>query len=197
MGLDMYMRKATKPNLNARKVYDHAELEKEDYTIFESNPDGSLPNYLKDLSPFMVKLRCIAEYFDCDKIGETFGFSDRPHWSGFGPDGIYFSGKDAEDNYKSVTIPRENIQNFTYKKKSIFYVTKLDEVGYWRKEYDLDEKLTRHFFHSRGVVVENCGYYRMTKAAMRIVENYTKKHGTEPVDYQPEDIRSLFYHNWY
>lgn len=197
MGLDMYMRKAIKPDLNARKVYTHEELEKQGYDLFEAEPDGSLAGYLKDLRPFMVKLRCIAEYFDCEKIGETFGFAGRPHWGGFGPDGIYFSGKDAEDNYKSVTIPRENIQEFTYQKKNIFYVTQLQEVGYWRKHYELDDKLTKHFMSARGVVVENCGYYRMTKAAMRIVENYTKKYGTEPVDYNPEDIRSLFYHNWY
>ena len=191
------MKKATKPTLNARKVYAHEELSEQGYELFAAESDGSLPGYLKDLRPFMVKLRCIAEYFDCDKIGETFGFSERPHWSGFGPDGIYFSGRSATEDHKSVTIPRENIHEFTYKKKNIFYVTKLQEVGYWRKQYALDDKLTKHFMSSRGVVVENCGYYRMTKAAMRIVENYTKKYDTEPVDYNPDEIRSLFYHNWY
>lgn len=197
MGLDMYIRKATKPNLNARKVYIHKDLQKQEYDTFEAESDGSLPSYLKDLKPFMVKLRCIAEYFDCDKIGEAFGFSERPHWSGFGPDGIYFSSRSATDEYKSVTIPHETIREFTYTKKSIFYVTKLQNVGYWRKHYELDDALTQHFLKTRGVVVENCGYYRMTKAAMQIVEKYTKKHDTEPVDYQPEEIRSLFYHNWY
>ena len=197
MGLDMYMKKATKPNLNARKVYLHQDLYDQGYAIFEAEPDGSMAGYLKDLRPFMVKLRCIAEYFNLDKITETFGFAERAHWCGFGPDGVYFGGNDSDGNYKSVTIPREDIQSFTYKKKNIFYVTKLQEVGYWRKKYELDDALTRHFLKTRGVVVENCGYYRMTKAAMKIVENYTKKYGTEPVDYNPEEIRSLFYHNWY
>lgn len=197
MGLDMYIRKANKPNFNARKVYSYEALQEQGYDLFEAEPDGSLAGYLKDLRPFMVKLRCVATYFDTDKITKTYDFKERVHWSGFGPDGIYFSGTAADGNERTVTIDREQIHQFTYQKKNIFYVTQLSEVGYWRKEYELDDKLTQHFMSSRGVVVENCGYYRMTKAAMRIVENYTKKHDTEPVDYQPEEIRSLFYHNWY
>lgn len=195
MGLDMYLKKATKPEINARKVYNYEELS-EEYVCFHANDDGSLPEYLKDLRPFMVKVRCIAEYYDLDKIGERFGLGTKASWSGFGPDGVYFSSYDNDD-YKNITIPHDNINEFTYKKKTIFYVTKLQEVGYWRKQYELDDRITKHLMATRGVVVENCGYYRMTKASMRIIDSYNKKYDCEPIDYTPEEIRSLFYHNWY
>lgn len=195
MGLDMYMYKATKPQFNGHKVYNLADLE-DDFTCFAANEDGSLEERLSDLRPFLVRLRCWAEYYDVDKITEAFAMPDRARWGGFGPDGIYFHAGEG-DSYKSITIPHDAIQNFTIKKQNYFYVTKLEEVGYWRKHYDLDEKLTRHLFSTRQVVVENCGYYRMTKASMKIVDNYTKKHDTEPVLYEPEEVRNLFYHNWY
>lgn len=197
MGLDMYMYKATKPELNTRKVHKYSDLEKDGYAIFEPQADGTLPQRLNDLKPFLVRLRCLARYYDVDKIRETFNMPADTHWSGFGSNGVYFSGCTESGEYKSITIAHDQCDEFTYEKQSIFYVTTLDEVGYWRKHYTLDDKLTKHFMSARGVVVENCGYYRMTKAAMRIVENYVKKHDTEGVFYDPEEIRSLFYHNWY
>ena len=197
MGLDMYLYKAEKPELNTRKVHKYSDLSNEGYAIFEANEDGSLPHHLTDLRPFLVRLRCTARYYDIAKIRECFGLPEDAHWSGFGSDGIHFSGCTESGEYKRITIAHDQCNEFTYEKQSIFYVTMLDEVGYWRKHYTLDDKLTKHFMSTRGIVVENCGYYRMTKAAMHIVENYVKKYETEGVFYDPEEIRSLFYHNSY
>ena len=198
MGLEMYLYRAQKPSLEVNKVYHYDELEKAGYYVFDANPDGTIPEYIKDLKPFLLKVRCVASYYNLDKVAETFGFDAGANLCGCGPDGVYFANGNSE-NHQQVIIPREQMPDFTDEKENTFYVTLLRRVMYWYKHYELDDKLMHHFACTRGMSAETHAYFRMTKAAMRIVKNYIKKcyikeYGTEPKDYNPDDIRSLFYH---
>ncbi len=190
MGLDMFMYKAEKPQLNPQKRYTHASLEKEGFVIFEAKEE--LPDKLLDLKRFLVKVTVPAQYYNVEKIQKDFNLHEVPHWSGFGPDGYYFSSSHPED--KSVTIPDQDMPQYLVTRDGTFWITKLTEVGYWRKEYDLQDKI--HTLYKRQLI-RNCGYYRLTKAQLTSIDAFCRKHDLEIFEWEPEDVGSLFYHEWY
>lgn len=189
MGLDMYLIKAVKPNIDARNVYELDMLERQ-YTCFEATEDGNIPEDKKDLTPFLVKVHCLAVCFDMDKIVKAYNLPNDVYCSGIGSNNVYFIAGNG-DNCKSISIAREELKNYTCKKKKIFYITKLCDIAYWRKEYALDDALSEYFLKARNVVIENGGFYRLTKAAIKIIEKYDKRF----ISF--DEMSDLFYRNSY
>lgn len=189
MGLDMFMYKAEKPKLDPRKRYTYADLEKEGFSIFEGE---DLSQKVLDMKKFLVKVTVPTEYYNVEKIQKDFGLHEVPHWSGFGPDGWYFSSHHPED--KSITISDQDIHNYLVTRDGTFWITKLTKVGYWRKEYDLQDKIYALY---KRAPIRNCGYYRLTKAQLTSIDAFCRKHDLEIFEWDPEDVGSLFYHEWY
>jgi hypothetical protein len=189
MGLDMFMYKAEKPKLDPRKHYTYADLEKEGFSIFEGE---DLSQKVLDMKKFLVKVTVPTEYYNVEKIQKDFGLHEVPCWSGFGPDGWYFSSHHPED--KSITISDQDIHNYLVMRDGTFWITKLTKVGYWRKEYDLQDKIYALY---KRAPIRNCGYYRLTKAQLTSIDAFCRKHDLEIFEWAPEDVGSIFYHEWY
>ena len=189
MGLDMYVTKAVKPNINASNVYELETLERQ-YTCFAATEDGTIPEDKKDLTPFLVKVHCLAAYYDMDKIAKAYNLPNDISCAGIGLNSILFIGGNG-DNQKSISITHKELKNYTCKKEKIFYITKLDDVAYWRKEYALDDALSEYFLKARNIIIENGGFYKLTKAAIKIIEQYDKR------CIAFDEMSNLFYHNSY
>lgn len=188
MGLDMYMYKASKPQLKGQK-WTYEGLEQAGYSMFPVKDE--ITRDMKDLRKFMVKITVPTEYYDVQKIKETFNLRNTPYWSGFGPDGWYFSTSHRDD--PSVTIPDDQIKDYLVTRDGTFWVVKLDEVGYWRKEYDLQDMI-----HAlKRVPIANCGYYCLTSTQLKKIDAFIRANDIEPFECSAEDAGYIYYHEWY
>ena len=184
MGLDMYIFKAEKPNLDTGIVHDYDKLRNDGYSLFDKE-DIDTP-MLSDLKKFCVLIKAKAQYWDTEKIQKHYNLKERPHWCGCGPEGNYFGYYGIDHN----TISEEDSRQFGFEKETEFWATFVDEVAYWRKAYSLQNRIHNAF---KRKPIENCGYYRLTKAQLAMIRR------NDPYDRQlsDEDVGSLFYHEWY
>lgn len=187
MGLDMYVYKATKPTgFKKKTTYDYDKLREKDYCMFEAT-DVEDAKWFADLMPFCVKINCVAKYYNMPYIAHKFNLGENAHWCGFGPDGVYFKGDNRE-----ITIPDNDINRYCIRKEKEWYVTKIKQVAYWRKHYELQDAL-HDAYKINGVDVENCGYYKLNDSILGIIKKMSKtKFGLGR--YKTE---TLMYHEWY
>lgn len=82
-------------------------------------------------------------------------------------------------------------QKYTVDREGIAYVSRLEEVMYWRKEYGLQDWI-HQMIHSN---IENTGYYILE-------EEFIREYNKMNLGYQMPLIfvtgeSALFYHEWY
>ena len=187
MGLDMYIYKASKPTeINDSIIHNYQNLSDKGYSMYDVS-DVENEAWFAALMPFCVKVRCVAEYYDIARIAEAYELGENAHWCGFGPDGTYFIGSNKE-----VAISDEEVQKFCIEKEKEWYVTSIDEVDYWRKNYKLQEALYKAY-NKKGIAVENCGYYKLDDEILEII----KKLSGHECNLDMYNTETLMYHEWY
>lgn len=184
MGLDMYIYRCSKPDVNPNKIYDSSEL----HGIVLSEEDLSEQMY-SDLAPYCEKVRVINHYYNMEKIRADYGLSDEAHiWSWTGS-GITVGDKTPEGQ-RNVEISSEDIdRKYTISKEEVRFVCECDEEKYWRKAYDIQDFFYNHY------PVENVGYYKLSK---EVIEEFNRAHPDDA--FEAEDATessALFYHEWY
>ncbi len=187
MGLDMYVYKASKPvELRTDIVYNYNTIRDKGYSLYEAlDVEGEA--WFADLMPFCVKIRCVAQYYDIPRIAEVYDLGENAHWSGFGPNGLYFIGSNKE-----VTIPDEEVEQYCVEHEREWYAVCIEEVAYWRKHYELQTEI-HNLYKNKGVTIENCGYYLLDETALNIIKELSH------TDNQLElyNANTLLYHEWY
>lgn len=196
MGLDMYVRRVSKPHLDERKVYYPDELYQ--YSVIKKE-DFSEEMY-GDLLPYMQPIRFASRSYDTDRIAIEFGIT-KPRPYGYSNGYILFDdGNDLSENRKRIEISSRDIdEKYTVWSMDSGYAFSTEEVAYWRKAYDVQE-----FMHSRiRRDVLNCGYYLLNE---EIIGDYdlTFRLPFEDDGYAvniphepPSEETALFYHEWY
>lgn len=189
MGLDMYVYRMHKPDIDDKKVYDRSDLE--GVVINENEINHPM---FRQLIPYSTKVRVVNHYYDLDKLGVDYGITDVRigGWSFDGKDAtmtIYgYSGTER----KSFTISDDLIESkYTISKEEACYVCEYDEVHYWRKAYDIQDWLHDHIQEQ----VENTGYYILSE---KLLKAFNRKFKEDKLPVEPPDEDSaLVYWEWY
>ena len=189
MGLDQFLFAARRPGLKDDKVYSYKGLTQKGLSVYDSD-DGNLPADLKDLEKFLDKVRCIAQYYDVEKVRDVFQMPSTPSVGCIAPNGVTFSCYNGEESV-NVHVERANLHNYIREDEKVFFVTQLVEVAYWRKDYALSDKI----HHAYPGPVENCGFYRMTPEMLEMIAQHNRDNKKNPS--KIHDSGNIFYHEWY
>lgn len=186
MGLDMYIYRAKKINLPDSKVYDEEEIVKSLNEAFVGS--DPLKPMESQLMPYCSKLRVQNRWIDFEKIKENFNMSD-PDLCGFWDGEYHFSDTGDACNHDVSISPDIMCERYSFVKEEIKYVCELEEVGYWRKAYDVRNWIRENL----DCKVENCGFYHLNK---KFIQDFNKQF---PDDHTFENLDSedLFYYEWY
>ena len=185
MGLDMYVFKAHPPKDDPNVVYKYKEMLDKGYSIF---PDEDIEDEsVRILKEYAVPFNLSVEKFDLKKISATYRLKNNIRISNVSNNGTVFT-----DGNKEVTIKEDELKNFIYEEEEVFWLMELEEVGYWRKEYELQNQIYE-MFKKDGIEIENCGYYKLDKNKIYEIDKYNN--GEQGLIYHIDD--DLFYHEWY
>lgn len=184
MGLDMYIYRCSKPDLNPNKVYDSSEI----FGVVLTEEDLTEPMY-HDLAPYCEKIHVINRYYDMERIRADYGLSEDAWIWCYSGKGITIGDKTPAGK-RNVEISNEDVETkYTVSKEEIRFVCKCEEEKYWRKAYDIQDFFYEHY------PVENVGYYKLSK---EVIEEFNKRYPEDT--FEAEDATessALFYHEWY
>lgn len=185
MGLDMYLFKASKPDLTFG-IYRADDNYIQSLAIIP-NDDYDAEMYA-DLKPFMTRIHLESLEFDGDKIAKDYGLKSPVHISSITPDGTTF----FSDGKTTPPIPSEILKNH-YSKTTLktVYAVELQEKYYWRKAYGVQEIIHNHLDNT----IENCGYYLLDNDTADAIENFDNRFDANIVKNEKESC--IFYHEWY
>ena len=189
MGLDMYLYKIKKIEDASR--YNGRAEEDIPFTVFNiSENDPDFEPLFGQIADYLYPVSIDVEEFDEEKFTADFGIEPDDYQVSFcyGFDG-------AEFGYNSGKIIKlEPSEYIAYFRRVIRerLIADLDEVAYWRKEYDLQEDI----HEACGVQIENCGYYPLNDDMWEAIQRH------DPDQYNNvylwnEGDSVIVYHEWY
>jgi len=186
MGLDMWVRRVRKPDLED-KVYTVEEISNMGYAMVAVE---EVEENFEQLIPYTVVRNVLTEYYNKEKMIEDYKLPKNSRIGMYSYEGIRISGRNDNDEYVGQFISREEIEEkYTITRSVPTYIWYEEEEAYWRKHYELQQ-----WFYDNLEDVDNCGYYILD--AERIAEMNTEfdEHVSEE---DPTDEEALFYHEWY
>lgn len=186
MGLDMWVRRVRKPNLEDR-VYTAEEISSMGYSAV---PVEETEDNCEQLIPYTVVRNVLTKYYDKAKMIEDYNLPKNSHINTFTADGIRISGKNNNGEYVGQFISRRELEEKYIITESVpTYIWYEEDEAYWRKHYELQQ-----WFYDNLEDVDNCGYYILD--AEQIAEMNTE-FGEHVSEEDPTDDEALFYHEWY
>lgn len=196
MGLDMYALRIKK--LTDSEIKNIKKTKKIPDKFISFLADKSNENELKDLVPFATKVSVNTEYIDMKKIKSDNGISENAYIGGEGYHGetisYTFIDPDTRD-YKKVDLTRDDIlKNYIITEPEERFVVNGEPIGYWRKEYKLQDKL----YDLYPGTIDNLGYHKCTPEMIDAMKGYA--YDDEPyvgLNDKINDDDIIFYHEWY
>lgn len=142
------------------------------------------------LRPYLSKISLVYRTFDEDLFRKVNNIPDSAYFAREVIDGseVVFILKDDENYYRELRVSEIKLVNYEKVEVKDSYIAVIDEVGYWRKEYSLQNKI----HNVSDVCIENCGYYKLNQEMFDVI--------SEELDigvYDEYDKMNLFYHEWY
>ena len=199
MGLDsnIYRAKRVKDaNLSLTKPIAMSYLDEKDYVYFRKDSDDHLHD---DLIPYGTLCLVTEDLIDYNKIEADYNMIDM-YITCITPGKLVFTGTDRKtDRSKAIDLTADELSDF-YKnsQNTLYYVLDLEEVRYYRKEYEISNFIN-DLFNGR---CENCGYYVIPKdfipkindlLSNLLAENLDYPYPYKPVPYMDD----LVWHEWY
>lgn len=183
VGLDMFIYRCQKPDIDTGKVYNVEDL----YGIVfkESEAENS---FVSQLVPYSVKINVRFAYYNMDKIRKDFGLSDSVYISKRSADGItvhdissgadlFISANSADNDYTTTEVEPA-------------YFSRATETNYWCKDYTIQD-----FFYEHIPLIENEGYYLLSED---LIEEFNATFPDEEISLENmADNTALFYYEWY
>ena len=198
MGLDMYayrLRKPTEKELEdiktTGKIPDHF------ITIQKDDIDK---NSCKDVKPFAKLMPVKIEYINMEQIRKDNDIPDNMYCFGTGyrEDAVHYNFIHGDES-KNIVVSYKDIEDkYTITSVEDRYIAHIDNVGYWRKEYTLQDTL--HELYDG--YIENCGFHKCSPEMIEAMldKKYDNEaygigiKSTAAVTTEDEDI---FYEEWY
>ena len=198
MGLDMYayrLRKPTEKELEniktTGKIPDHF------ITIPKDNINE---NSCRDIKPFAELTPVKMKYINMEQIRKDNDIPDNMYCfcTRYREDAIWYKFV-HENESKGIVVSHKDIEDkYTITSIEDRYIAHIDDVGYWRKEYNLQDTL--HELYDG--YIENCGFHKCSPEMIKAMldEKYNNEtygigiKSTAAVTTEDEDI---FYEEWY
>ena len=196
MGMDAWIYSGEKPDINRLPIKPHTDdLYKLDYTYFikEDITDFSK---IKDLLPICVEKDGTSVYMDWDRLKKDHNIPIDTRQGGYTKynNEITHYFYDDNNNKYEITISNLKFKSYEFEKDVHLYITILNEISYFRNEWDLDVDIgTTYNEFSYDNEMKACGYYHLNKDMLHEL-NYNNKLFAE--EYFCEDDDSLYYHSW-
>lgn len=197
MGLDMYCYRVSRLNEKdletIKNLQYESEYDKYGFSLFnrpsEHDIDGI--SQLSDLSPYVNTVMVKEEFIDLSKMKTDFDI----------PDDADIVGESYGDKYGFIfsnnlgfrvglEFTDEEFKRYIYEEEVECYVCKMDEVAYWRKNYDLQNEM--HRLSNSDIL--NCGYYILNED---MYEAMIRDGGLDSSENFEDENSALFYHEWY
>lgn len=204
MGLDMYLYKVKKLGQKKIKELDGMK-EKDIYENYDNigvfhipedeENDEEFYEMFRDIIPYCTRICISCDYIDMEQIRKDADISD--DWSLGGrimsPTVYEYRFYSPDGKHKTVTIPVDELEKkYIITEREEVYVVKRKEVGYWRKQYDLQDLLYKDY----GREIYNCGYHRVNANMFDDIMAYKEVgYGGLNREIKTDDV--LFYHEWY
>lgn len=191
MGLDMYAYGVKKISAERR---DQITALKQDLThnrlfLVLSYKELNSPDYIA-FKPYMTEVTCTIQETDMKKFLTDHGVPTNAELVGHSICGNQrswtFIDPLTQNHIQVSATTQELLDNYTSPYVRKRYVAFMNQIGYWRKAYDVDEAIQKAF----GREVENCSYAYCNEAMLDIM----KDNGLEG---NPADYDAVFYHIWY
>ena len=184
MGLDMEIRRISKPHMDDSVIYDRADIG----GIILDEDELKEPMY-RQLAPYVQQLQVRSQYYDMEKIRKDYGLSEDSHISMMSAYGIAITDR---KNSKRVEISTRDIEEkYTIERVEKRFVCDSEEIRYWRKAYDIQE-----WFHENiDGEVENTGFYILSGKQLL---KFNKRFQEDKIEAEePDEEAALFYWEWY
>ena len=188
MGLDMYVFKAEAPAIDPNVVHRFEDIKDLGYTLIEEEYFGQDDTVA--LKEFAVPFNVIYEELDYDRIRKDHNMGEGFHSSVCtGQYTIFRDGK------KEVQIDAKTLdEKYKIEVERPIWGLKLTEVAYWRKAYELQNKIYKSFEDDHNILVENCGYYQLSMKQVAMICREDREQCNALVSHENG---TLFYHEWY
>lgn len=195
MGLDMWILSGSKPDENKIPEMPNLDaLRALGYRVFEE--DEEYMDLLLDILPICIKRKGKTTVTDWDRFRKDFDIPEdaEPTMASYGGDCVYFKYATKDGLNLEVDLSAEEFRSYDIEKDAILYITKLEEISCYRKEYDLENDIydVYHEFSSRDI--ENCGYHHLTG---EMIKELNQRNSLFAEECFSEDDESLYYHEWY
>lgn len=185
MGLDMWVRRVRKPNLED-KVYTTKEIDRMGYASASVEDAENI----EQLIPYTVVRNVLTNYYNRTKMIADYNLPKNSYIGMYSYDGIQIDGVNDNGERVSKFITRNEIEEKYIVTKSVpHYIWMEEEEAYWRKHYELQD-----WFYDNLEDVENCGYYILYADQIAEMNERFLEHVAEC---DPTDEEALFYHEWY
>ena len=184
MGLDMEIRRISKPHLDDSIVYKREDLN----CILIAEDEKDEPMYCQ-LAPYTQPIQVRNQYYDMKKIRKDYGLSEDSYISMMS---AYRIGVTDRKSRKTVEVSNDLIEKkYTVERVERCYACNSEEVRYWRKAYDIQE-----WFHENiEADVENTGFYVLSG---ELLLKFNKKFREDRIEAEePDEESALFYWEWY
>lgn len=212
MGLDMYVYHVKKlsdadieriKGLSFEQIQNLNEFEDIEFDMpvnvaLCESIDG-VPKY-ENLLPFLTKINVPRQFVNIVQMKKDYGIPE--NWSTEGQE--WYCDHETNKDYttylfinpectadRGVNMEDEEFeQKYVYTEFTDCYLWMEEEVSYWRKEYELRDRLHRIIGN-----VENCGYYTCTQEMKDLMRKHNGFHkGIPRVNHKTTE---LFYHPWW
>ena len=184
MGLDMAIRRVSKPRLEEGMVYDFEELD----GICLRDEFKKNPAYCQVL-PYTLPAEVRTEYCDLKKIIEDYGLASNSYISMYSTAGIRVSEPYSQ---KKVDISWEDAGSmYTYATVETCYICDCEDVRNWRKAYDIQDWFHEHL----ECEIENTGMYLLSDDVIKAFNGAFPEFAISSEEIDPE--KPLFYWEWY
>lgn len=184
MGLDMEIRRVSKPHMDNSVIYDRENI----CGIILDKEELKEPMY-QQLAPYTQPLQIRSKYYDMDKIRSDYGLSKDSYISMMSAQRIAITDRET---HKTVEISSHDIDyKYTVERVEDQFVCNAEEIRYWRKAYDIQEWFHDHIDGE----VENTGYYILSGD---LCLKFNKAFQEDAIEAEePDDESALFYWEWY
>lgn len=184
MGLDMYIYRVSKPNLDDTVIYNYVDLN----GIVLDDGDLDKPMY-RQLAPYAQQIQVRTQCYDMDKIRRDYELSNDSYISMRSSYRIVITDRKSG---KMVDISSDVIErDYIVEKVEKRFVCNKEEVAYWRKAYDIQNWFYEHIEDG----VENTGYYILPGELLLKFNKVFKEDRIEAES--PDEESALFYWEWY
>ena len=202
MGLDMYVYRISGLTDEEKKEVEemsYDDLCAEDFTVFDWDEEHE--HRMSPIKDFLTIVKKPVENIHFDLVKKVFDIPKAAEYSGFGsgPEGrfIYFTD---DNEHKTYTVEYDKATSEQRKQVTVtdmmtFAVFHSYELIYWRKAYDLQDKL----HEACDVYIENCGYYPLNDKMRQAIKDSLEKEGRESEIelLEPVEGSAICYHEWY